>query len=74
MLSGRWTNASVELKILIDKNIIMLTDLPEAARAYVRALEDAMECDIDIVSVGPEPEQTIRREVSKLSAWIEPGG
>jgi adenylosuccinate synthase len=45
-------------------------DLPAAAQDYVKFLEDAMECDIDMVSVGAEPEQTVSREVSKLQAWL----
>jgi len=46
-------------------------DLPDAARDYVRFIEDRMECDVDLVSVGAEPEQTVVRELSKLNAWIE---
>ena len=46
-------------------------ELPAAALDYVRTLEDLIECDVDLVSVGPTPESSITREVSKLSAWIE---
>ena len=45
--------------------------LPGAARDYVHAIEDLIECDIDLISVGPTPESSILREVSKLSAWLE---
>ena len=45
-------------------------DLPVVAQDYIKVLEDAMECDIDMVSVGAEPEQTVTREVSKLQAWL----
>ena len=45
-------------------------DLPVAAQDYIKVLEDAMECDIDMISVGAEPEQTVSREVSKLQAWL----
>ncbi len=46
-------------------------DLPQQAIDYIKRLEDHVECDFDLVSVGPGPEQTILREVSKLSAWID---
>jgi len=45
-------------------------DLPGAAQDYIRTLEDLLEADIDLVSVGPTPECSIIREVSKLSAWL----
>jgi len=45
-------------------------DLPRQAQEYIRTIEDAIECDIDMISVGPEPERTALREVSKLSAWL----
>ncbi len=48
-----------------------LGDLPGAALDYIRTIEDLIECDIDLVSVGPTPESSITREVSKLSAWLE---
>jgi adenylosuccinate synthase len=47
-------------------------DLPGAASDYVRTIEDLIECDIDLVSVGPGPEASLTREVSKLAAWLEP--
>ncbi len=46
-------------------------ELPALARDYVHKLEDAIECDVDMVSVGPEPEQVALRGVSKLSAWLD---
>ena len=45
-------------------------DLPAAAAAYVRTIEDLIECDIDLVSVGPGPESSLMREVSKLASWL----
>jgi len=46
-------------------------DLPAAASDYIRTIEDLIECDIDLVSVGPGPEASLTREVSKLAAWLE---
>ena len=45
-------------------------DLPAAAVDYIKAIEDLVECDIDLVSVSPTPEGSILREVSKLAAWL----
>jgi len=45
-------------------------ELPVEARDYIRTIEDLVECDMDMVSVGPTPECSIVREVSKLSAWL----
>lgn len=45
-------------------------DLPHQAQEYIRSIEDAIECDIDMISVGPEPERSAIREVSKLAAWL----
>jgi adenylosuccinate synthase len=36
-----------------------LSDLPTAARRYVERIERALDCPVDIVSVGPAREQTI---------------
>jgi len=36
-------------------------DLPEAAQDYILFIEQALDCPIDIVSVGPSREQTIYR-------------
>ncbi len=46
-------------------------DLPAEALDYARAIEDLIECDVDLVSVAPTPEGSVLREVSKLSAWLE---
>lgn len=46
-------------------------DLPDAARDYIRTIEDLIECDIDLLSVSPTPEGSIVRDVSKLSAWLQ---
>ena len=48
-------------------------DLPHQAQEYIRTIEDAIECDIDMISVGPEPERSAVRAVSKLSAWLGDG-
>ena len=45
-------------------------DLPHQAQEYIRSVEDAIECDIDMISVGPEPERSATREVSKLATWL----
>ncbi len=45
-------------------------ELPHQAQEYIRTIEDAIECDIDMISVGPEPERSALREVSKLAAWL----
>ena len=47
-----------------------LQDLPQRASDYIKLIEDLTEVDIDLVSVGPTPEGSIVREVSKLSAWL----
>jgi adenylosuccinate synthase len=36
-----------------------MQDLPENARKYVAMIEQAVECPIWLVSVGPDREQTI---------------
>ncbi len=36
-------------------------DLPKEAQAYVERIEELLGCPIEIVSVGPEREQVIRR-------------
>ena len=47
-----------------------LQDLPQRASDYIKLIEDLVEVDIDLVSVGPTPEGSIVREVSKLAAWL----
>jgi len=37
-----------------------LSELPEAVRNYVRRIEQIMSAPVEIISVGPEREQTIR--------------
>jgi adenylosuccinate synthase len=36
-----------------------LAELPENARAYIRYIEDAIEVPVDIISTGPDREETI---------------
>lgn len=36
-----------------------LDDLPENARAYIRFIEDAIEAPVDIISTGPDRDETI---------------
>ncbi|MAQ99851.1 MAG: adenylosuccinate synthase [Oceanospirillaceae bacterium] len=36
-----------------------MADLPDNARAYIRFIEDAIEAPIDIISTGPDREETI---------------
>jgi len=38
-----------------------LDDLPEAARTYVRWIEDALEVPVDLLGVGPDRDATIER-------------
>src|SRR5690606_35360519 len=46
-----WTQSTVGVK--------QLSDLPEAARAYISRLEELAGCPIDIVSTGPDRVETI---------------
>ena len=39
-------------------------DLPAGAAAYVKALEDAIEAPVGLLSVGPERTETVRLEVA----------
>jgi len=36
-----------------------LEDLPENALAYIRRIEELVGCPIDIISTGPDREETI---------------
>jgi len=36
-----------------------LDDLPENARAYIRFIEEKIEAPVDIISTGPDREETI---------------
>ena len=38
-----------------------LDDLPQAAREYVRWIEDALEVPVDLLGVGPDRDATIER-------------
>ncbi len=42
-------------------NVRHFNDLPKEAQAYVERIEELLGCPVDIVSVGPEREQVIRR-------------
>jgi adenylosuccinate synthase len=45
-------------------------ELPEAARAYVRKIEQVVGCEVGIVSVGPERSATIVRPKSRIVRWL----
>jgi adenylosuccinate synthase len=45
-------------------------DLPDAARAYVRRIEQVTGCEVGIVSVGPQRERTILRSGSRIARWL----
>src|SRR5262245_41281399 len=45
-------------------------DLPEAARRYVRRVEELAGCEVGIVSVAPQREKTILRSDSRLQRWL----
>jgi len=36
-----------------------MDDLPENARSYIRFIEEAVEVPVDIISTGPDREETI---------------
>jgi len=38
-----------------------MEDLPSQFTDYIKYIEDAVECPITVVSVGPDREQTIER-------------
>jgi adenylosuccinate synthase len=44
--------------------------LPEAARRYVDRLSELVECEIGIVSTGPERTHTILRSQSAVASWF----
>lgn len=46
-----WTESTVGVQ--------KLEDLPENARAYIRRIEELVGCPIDIISTGPDREETI---------------
>ena len=45
-------------------------DLPGACRAYIDRLEKLLGCEIGLVSVGPERQQTLRRPGTHLERWL----
>jgi adenylosuccinate synthase len=45
-------------------------DLPPRARDYLRWLEDLIECEISLVSTGPDRDETILVEPSRLTRWF----
>ncbi len=49
--------------------ISTMQDLPEAARHYLEALEEAIGVPIELISVGPDRTQTIVRPGSFLAGW-----
>ena len=51
-----------------------LSDLPDAARRYVTALEDHAGAPIVLVSVGPERTQTIERAWRPMRHRVAVGG
>lgn len=47
-------------------------DLPEAARRYVRRIEEAVGCEVGIISTSPQRDQTIVRGDSRIAHWLPP--
>jgi len=45
-------------------------ELPEAARAYVRRIEEVVGCEVGIVSTSPLRERTIVRPESRIAHWL----
>jgi len=43
------------------------SDLPPRAQEFVRQVEEIAQCDVGLVSVGPDREQSILREGSRLA-------
>ncbi len=48
------------------------TSLPDEARAYVFALEEAIGAPITLLSTGPKREETIIRPGTVLDSWLSP--
>ncbi len=46
--------------------------LPDAAKAYVAALEKAIGAPITLLSTGPKREETIVRPGTVLDTWLSP--
>jgi len=47
-----------------------IEDLPDRARAYVRRLEEAVGCEIGIISTSPQRDGTIVRPGSRVAHWL----
>ena len=45
-------------------------DLPSACRAYVDRMEKLLQCEIGLVSVGPDRAQTLGRAGNRLERWL----
>jgi adenylosuccinate synthase len=45
--------------------------LPAAAKDYIRRIEDLCEAPVAMVSTGPERTETIIRDGSHVSGWME---
>ncbi len=45
-------------------------DLPEAARHYVRRLEQAVGCEVGIISTSPQRDGTIIRPQGRIARWL----
>jgi adenylosuccinate synthase len=52
------------------KGIRRFADLPEAARAYIRRLEEVSGVPAAIVSTGSDREDTIIRDDSVVTSWF----
>jgi len=46
-------------------------DLPDAAKAYIRRVEELCGAPVALISTGPDRSETIIREDSPLSAWTK---
>ncbi|MFY9586460.1 MAG: adenylosuccinate synthetase, partial [Actinomycetota bacterium] len=44
------------------------TELPDAAQAYIRRIEELSGTPVTLVSVGPSRDQTVRREPIRVGA------
>lgn len=51
------------------RGISRLADLPDAARVYVDALSSLVGVEIGLISTGPERDETILVEGSRIAAW-----
>jgi adenylosuccinate synthase len=45
-------------------------DLPEAARDYLRLVEELCGCPVALLSVGPDREQSVIRAGTPIAAWV----